>query len=237
VTERLASFAVAGGSDPHSHEVVTVDAEGGLRALVATAWPDGAAADCAGMFEWALGAGELAALAAELDAAEAPAGSHPSADAGAFTLETRAGRWRWGPFDELPPSLAAVAARFAALRAQAREHPLAAVRLALEPPLGFRFEARGTEPVGLTVRALSARIVAAGEGTDPPPLLWLREAAPLPVPAPEGRTLEPGETLLVSAEPPVGGSRADGFAEVALAIEGEQRELVAVLAAGPLLTA
>ena len=236
MSEPLASFAVAGGSDPHSHEVVTVDADGRVRALVATAWPDGAPADRAGVFEWTLGADELAALEAEIGSAQPPAESRPSADAGGFSLATRGRRLRWGPFDELPSSLAAVARRFAALRAEAREHPRAAVRLTLEPPLGFRFEARGSEPVGLTVRAISARVVPAGEGTGPPPLLWAREAAPLRVPAPEARTLEPGETLLLGADAPAAGSRADGFAEVALAIGGEKRELVAVLAAGPLLT-
>jgi hypothetical protein len=236
VSAPLASFAAAGGSDPHSHEVVTVDADGGVRALVATAWPDGAPADRAGVFEWTLGAGELAALIAELESAEPPDDSRQSADAGGFSLQTGGRRLRWGPFDELPASLAAVARRFAGLRAQARAHPRAAVALTLEPPLGFRFEACGSEPVGLTVRAISARVVPAGEGTGPPPLLWAREAAPVGVTAPEARTLEPGETLVLGGDAPAGGSRADGFAEVALAIEGEERELVAVLAAGPLLT-
>jgi hypothetical protein len=235
VTEPLASFAAAGGSDPHSHEVVTVDADGRVRALVATAWPDGAPADRAGVFEWTLGAGELAALRAELESAEAPPQSRPSADAGGFSLETRGERLRWGPFDELPESLAAVAERFAALRAQARDYPRAAVRLSLEPPLGFRFEARGSEPVGLAVRAISARVVPAGEGTGPPPLLWAREAGPLRVPAPEARTLDPGESLLVEADAPAPGSRVDGFAEVALTVPGREGELLAVVAAGPLL--
>ncbi len=68
----LAAFAAAGGSDPHSHEVVTVEADGRVRALVATAWPDGAPADQAGVFEWTLD--DVAALRAELAAAESPAG-------------------------------------------------------------------------------------------------------------------------------------------------------------------
>jgi hypothetical protein len=76
-------------------------------------------------------------------------------------------------------------------------------------------------------------VVPAGEGTDPPPLLWAREAAPLRVTAPEARTLDPGESVLVEADAPASGSRVDGFAEVALTIEGE--ELVAVLAAGPVI--
>jgi hypothetical protein len=233
MSEALASFAAAGGSDPHSHEVLTVEADGRVRALVATAWPDGAPADRAGAFEWTLGADELAALAAELEAAEAPCESRPSSDAGGFSLAVAGRRLRWGPFDELPASLAAVARRFAGLRAQARDHPRAAVRLSLEPPLGFRFEACGSEPVGLAVRGVSARVVPAGEGTDPPPLLWAREAAPLRVTAPEARTLDPGESVLVEADAPASGSRVDGFAEVALTIEGE--ELVAVLAAGPVI--
>jgi hypothetical protein len=236
MSEPLVTFAVAGGSDPHSHEVVTVEADGRVRALVATAWPDGAAADGAGVFEWSLGAGELAALAAELESAQAPAATRPSGDAGGFSAAIAGRRLRWGPFDELPASLAVVTQRFAALRAQARDHPRAAVRLSLEPPLGFRFEARGSEPVGLAVRAVSARVVPAGEGTGPPPLLWVREAAPLGVPAPEARTLEPGESLLVDAEAPAAGSRVDGFAEVALTVPGREGELLAVLAAGPLLT-
>jgi TusA-related sulfurtransferase len=53
------------------------------------------------------------------------------------------------------------------------------------------------------------------------------------VTAPEARTLDPGESLLVEADAPAAGSRVDGFAEVALTIEGE--ELVAVLAAGPVI--
>ena len=232
MTEPLASFAVAGGSDPHSHEVVTVEADGRVRAVVATAWPDGAPADRAGLFEWTLE--DVDALRTQLGAAEAPAASRPSADAGGFSLQAGGRRLRWGPFDELPASLAALADRFARLRAEAREHPRAAVRLTLAPPLEFCFEAQGSEPVGLGVRALSARVVPAGAGTGPPPLLWAREAEPLRVPAPEARTLDPGESLLVAADAPAGGSRVDGFAEVALRIGGE--ELIAVLAAGPLLT-
>jgi hypothetical protein len=227
----LATFAAAGGSDPHSHEVVTVDADGRVRALVETAWPDGAPADQAGVFEWTLD--DVAALRAELAAAEAPAESRPSADAGGFSLQLPGQRLRWGPFDELPPALDAVAARFAALRAEARRHATAAVRLTLEAPLRFRFEASGSEPVGLTVRGVSARVVPAGEGTGPPPLLWAREAAPLHLALPEPRTLDPGESLLVEADAPAAGSRVDGFAEVALTVEGE--DLVAVLAAGPLI--
>jgi hypothetical protein len=234
MSEPLASFTAAGGSDPHSHEVVTVEADGRVRALVATAWPDGAPADRAGAFEWTLGADELSALGAEVEAAEPPGDSRPSADAGGFSLEAGGRRLRWGAFDELPPSLAAVARRFAALRSEAREHPRAAVRLSLEPPLRFRFEARGREPVRLIVRTVSARVVPAGEGLGPPPLLWAREAVPLSVPTPEARTLDPGESLLLRADAPAGGSRADGFAEVVLEAPGAG-ELVAVLAAGPVI--
>ncbi len=236
MSEPLATFAAAGGSDPHSHEVVTVDGSGRVRALVATAWPDGAPADRAGVFEWTLDAGELAALGAELEAVEAPGESRPSGDAGGFSLAVAGRRLRWGPFDELSAKLAAVARRFGGLRAEAREHPRAAVRLTLEPPLGFRFEALGSDPVGLTVRGVSARVVPAGEGTGPPPLLWAREAAPLRVPVPEARTLDPGDSLLVGADAPPSGSRVDGFAEVELAVPGRDGGLLAVVAAGPLLT-
>ncbi len=107
------------------------------------------------------------------------------------------------------------------------------MRLTVEPPLRFRFEACGSEPVGVAVHAISARVVPAGEGTGPPPLLWAREAAPLRVAMPEPRTLDPGQSLLVEADAPAGGSRVDGFAEIALTVEGE--ELVAVLAAGPVI--
>jgi hypothetical protein len=238
VSAPLATFSATGGAPPASREVVRVARDGTVRVLVGTAWVDDAPADQAGLFEWSL-PDEAAVELAELVTRIEPRGEEGGGgDAGRLALAWPGGRVRWGPYDDVPEPLDALAARFAELRIEARRHPLAAVRLSLEPPLDFRFEARGSEAVGLTVRAVSARVVPAGEGTDPPPLLWAREAARLSVAVPGPTSIAPGETLVVSAgtSVPQGRSRVDGFAHVTLDLPGEAAEVVAVLAAGPLIT-
>ena len=121
--------------------------------------------------------------------------------------------------------MAALADRLRALLVEAREHPLAAVRLELEASgadplrLTYRFIARGSEPIFLTVASLRARVVEApSEPSEPPPLAWVREAAPLDTGPAGPAELAPGETLTLegATSAPAGRLRVDGFARVAL---------------------
>lgn len=244
MSEWLAILAATGGTPPQSHEVVRVARDGTARALIATAWPDGLAADQAGAFGWALDVAEVEELAA-LIAALGPEERHgvASADAGGFLLERDGRQVRWGPYDEVPEALAEVARRFAALRAEAREHPVAAVRLTLEPGggegLGFVLECRGTEPVAVTVapNAVSALVLPESVGTGPAGILALADARPVAAGAVGPVELAPGASLSLRgvparpAEP--GPHRADGYVRVRLGVPGTGGELAAVLTAGP----
>jgi hypothetical protein len=228
VSAALATFVAYGGAPPDSYERIEVGRDGTVRARVETAWPDGVAADQAGLFEWRLDDGELGALVELLDRlgpelADAPGGP----GAGSFSLEWADRSVEWAPFEDAPQACREVGSRFAELRAAAREHPVAAVRLALAPGPEFRFEARGREPVPLTVGVLSA--LAEPAGGEPPSPLWVRRAVEVGSPRAE-RVLAPGETLTLPGEAVP--DAVYGFAEVGLTV-GE-RQLSAVLAAGPL---
>jgi hypothetical protein len=242
VNDWLAVFAATGGTPPQSQEVVRVARDGAASALIGTAWPDGLAADQAGAFAWALEAADVAELASLVHAV-GPEERHgaPSADAGGFLLERDGRQVRWGPYDEVPEALAAVAQRFAALRAEAREHPVAAVRLSLEPgdgeELGFVLECRGAEPVTLTVapNAVSALVLPESAGTGPAGILALADAAPVSAGEAGPAELAPGASMRLigvparPAEP--GPYRADGYVRVRLGVPAG--ELAAVLTAGP----
>jgi hypothetical protein len=243
VTDWLAIFAATGGSPPQSQEVVRVARDGTASALIGTAWPDGLAADQVGAFGWALDAPDVAELAALL-AAVGPEERHgaPSADAGGFLLEHDGRQVRWGPYDEVPEALAEVARRFAALRAEARAHPVAAVRLSLEPggeeELGFVLECRGAEPVTVTVapNAVSALVLPESAGTGPAGILALADAQPVAAGTAGPAELAPGATLRLSGVPTrpaeAGPYRADGYVRVRVGVP-DLGEIAAVLTAGP----
>jgi hypothetical protein len=244
VSEWLAIFAATGGSPPQSQEVVRVARDGTARALIGSAWPDGLAADQAGAFGWTLDAADVEGLAGLLAAVgpEERFGA-PSADAGGFLLERDGREVRWGPYDEIPEALAAVAQRFAELRAEARENPVAAVRLTLEPcggeELGFVLECRGAEPVTVTVapNAVSALVLPESAGTGPAGILALADAQPVAAGAAGPAELAPGDSLRLSGAPArpaePGPYRADGYVRARLGVPGTGGELAAVLTAGP----
>ena len=249
----LVSFAAAGGAPPASHELVRVFRDGGVRVLLATAWPGLGPLAEAGVYALELDTAALVEL--ERLAAAAEPGQSPDVDAplqpgsGRFVLRLGEAdrRLRWDPFTTPPEPLATLAARLRALLGEAHAHPVAAVRLGVEAAsaveLAYTFTALGREPVTLTVPegGLRARVVAApGPPADPPPLAWAREA--LPVAAEAGSAeLAPGETLTLTATteaPAPGLHRVDGFARVALDLPGAadpaEAHLEATIGAGPI---
>jgi hypothetical protein len=150
-------------------------------------------------------------------------------------------RLSWSPFATPPAPVAALADRLRALLAEARAHPLAAVRLEVEAAGGdplrltYRFTALGSEPLSLTVASLHARVVEVpSQPSEPPPLAWVREATPVETSGGGRTSLAPGETLTLegATSAPPGRLRVDGFARVALELTGDG-ELEATLGAGP----
>jgi hypothetical protein len=235
VSEALATFAAIGGAPPGSYEAIEVHHDGTVVARLGTAWPDGLAADQAGRFEWTLASGALDELRALLDAVGPAPKAATGPDAGGFSLELAGRTLQWGLHDEAPEALTRVERRFARLRAEAREHPAAAVRLSLSADageLGFRFEARGGEPVTISVRerGLSVLLLPPDSGADPPSPLWSRRAVPVGAPGAGPTTLAPGESLLLTGttEPVGERQRVDGFAWVEL---GDLSALLAASAA------
>jgi hypothetical protein len=240
-------LAATGGTPPQSQELVRVFPDGTVRALVLTAWTDRLPADEAGVYEWRLG--DVAGLARLAEQVE-DGGSEISSDAGHFTLALGERRIRWSPFAPPDGALGELAERLGELRAQAREHPLAAVRLSLEAgeELTFKFAALGEQALELALPegGLSVRVAPAdppeGNGhvarpSSPPLLAWFDEAERLPTPATGPTRLSPGEALAASGELPAQApARLDGFARLTLSLPGEAAGLQAVLAAGPLLT-
>lgn len=233
MTALLASFAAAGGAPPASQELVSVDRDGRVRVLAGTAWPGFGPVNEAGVYEFTLDAEALAELA-RLAAAPGMAvpDEPPQPGSGRFSVKLGEEALRWDPFGTPSAPLAALADRLRALLAEARAHPVAAVRLDLTATggeLAFTFTALGSEPISLTVASLRARVVEVeSEPSEPPPLSWVREAAPLDA-EPATAELTPGETLTLEAATatPPGRVRVDGFARVTVG------EVAATLAAGP----
>jgi hypothetical protein len=237
VTGLLASFAAAGGAPPASQVLVRVFRDGRVRALAATAWPGLGPVDEAGAYAFDLDAGALADLERLAGAAAGERLDSPrEPGSGRFALDVGDdARLRWDPFTTPPEPVAALADRLRTLLVEARAHPLAAVRLEVEAAgdplrLTFRFTALGSEPISLTVASLRARVVeVASEPSEPPPLAWVREAAPLDAGPAGPAELAPGEALTLegATSAPPGRVRVDGFARVALG------EVEATLGAGP----
>jgi hypothetical protein len=248
VTGLLASFAAAGGAPPPSREVVRVLRDGSVRALAGTVWPGLGSISEAGAYGFELDGAALAELESLAEAAATEELDGPlESGSGRFAL--RVGddvRLQWSPFATPPVPVAALADRLRALLVEARAHPVAAVRLEVEAAAGdalrlaYRFTALGREPLTLAVKSLSARVVEVpSEPSEPPPLAWASEAAPLDTEPAAPAKLAPGETLTLegATSAPQGRLRIDGFARVALdlAAVGEA-ELEATLGAGPIGT-
>jgi len=242
VTDLLASFAAAGGAPPASQELVRVFRDGRVRALAGTAWPGLGPVDEAGAYAFELDAGALAELERLADAAAGEELDSPrEPGSGRFALDVGdAARLRWDPFTTPSAPVAALADRLLALLAEARAHPLAAVRLEVEAAgdplrLSFRFTALGDEPISLTVTGLRARVVeVASEPSEPPPLAWVRESVALDTDAAGPAELAPGEALTLegATSAPPGRRRVDGFARVALGLAAVgEAELEATLGA------
>jgi hypothetical protein len=234
VSELLASFAAAGGAPPPSQELVRVDRDGHVEALCGTAWPAFGPVSEAGAYAFELEAGALAELR---QLAEAPGmavpDEPPRPGSGSFSVRLGEETLRWDPFGTPSEPLAALAERLQALLAEARDHPVAAVRLEVAATgggLAFTFTALGSEPISLGVESLRARVVEVGsDPSGPPPLSWVREAAPLDTPPGGPEELAPGESLTLVGETsaPGGRVRVDGFARVTVG------EVEATLGAGP----
>jgi hypothetical protein len=238
VTDLLASFAAAGGAPPASQVLVRVFRDGRVRALAGTAWPGLGPVDEAGAYAFELDARALAELERLAQAAAGEELDGPrEPGSGRFALDVGdAARLRWDPFTTPSEPVAALADRLRALLAEARAHPLAAVRLEVEAAGGdplrltYRFTALGSEPLSLTVASLRARVVEVpSEPSEPPPLAWVREATPVETSGGGRTSLAPGETLTLegATSAPPGRVRADGFARVALG------DVEATLGAGP----
>jgi len=246
VTDRLVSFAAAGGAPPASQELVRVFHDGRVRALAGTAWPGLGRVDEAGAYAFELDSAALAELESLAEAAATETLDGPlESGSGRFALHVGDDvRLQWSPFATPPVPVATLADRLRALLVGARAHPVAAVRLGVEATatgdalrLTYRFTALGREPLTLAVKSLSVRVVEVpSEPSEPPPLPWAREAAPLDTEPAGPVELAPGETLTLegATSAPQGRLRVDGFARVALdlAAVGEA-ELEATLGAGP----
>jgi hypothetical protein len=245
VTGLLVSFAAAGGAPQPSHEVVRVLRDGSVRALAGTVWPGLGSVSEAGAYAFELDSAALAELELLAEAAAKEELDGPlESGSGRFALGVGDDvRLQWNPFATPPVPVAALADRLRALLADARAHPVAAVRLGVEAAAGdplrltYRFTALGREPLTLAVASLSARVVEVpSEPSEPPPLAWVREATPVETSGGGRTSLAPGEMLTLegATSAPRGRLRVDGFARVVLdlAAVGEA-ELEATLGAGP----
>lgn len=199
----LAAFGAAGGMPPATLESVRVCADGHARAIVGSAWPDGDPQDEAGLYETQLEPAELEAVRALAGdrALRALAGEHGPvrADSGRSSLslgddaDGEAVKIVWGAFAKPPDPLPAAVAALRRILAIAREHPVAALRLAVEldgepgkdgVPLVFTLSNPGREGVrhSLMLQGAEAPRVAvlpASGAQDPLVLSNYRTATPV----------------------------------------------------------
>lgn len=246
--ELLIAYTRSGGAPPATLESLRVHADGGARAIVTNAWPDGAPQDEAGLYETRVGEdvlAELRALAADPQLLGLPASlGEVRSDSGETGLSLAGERKSWGAFAELPPLLLAAEARLRELLAAVRRHPRAAVRLALAPhgdvELELAVTSTGSEPVGSTLLAAGGpapRVVRVeGELARPVPLRLYREAAELELAEPlDGAPLAPGETRRVRARAPEGAGALLAFAPLTIELpaNGDLVALDGFLVAGP----
>lgn len=136
----LAAFGAAGGVPPATLESLRVFTDGGTRAIVGSAWPDGAPQDEAGLYATQLGEDELRALrtlAADrtlraLDPEHGPI--HSDSGRSSLSLAGPDGETfeiAWGAFAKPPDPLPAAVATLRRILAIVREHPVAVLRLAV----------------------------------------------------------------------------------------------------------
>ena len=198
----LAAFGTAGGAPPATLESLRVLPDGRARAIVGSAWPAGAPQDEAGLYETRLAQAELEALQALAGdrALRALEGEHGPirADSGRSSLSlSGAGGEQveiaWGAFAELPAPLPAAVAALRRILAAVREHPVAALRLAIEAEgepgpegvgLAFTLANPGRERVRHSLLLDGAErprvaFVPTGSPGDPPALSTYRAAVPV----------------------------------------------------------
>ena len=198
----LAAFGAAGGMPPATLESLRVLADGQARAIVGSAWPDGSPQDEAGLYATQLGEDELKqlqALAADrslraLDAEHGPIQS----DSGRSSLSLAGSDGEtieiaWGAFAKPPDPLPAAVTTLRRILALVREHPVAALRFAVEldgepgtdgVPLVFTLSNPGREDVrhSLLLQGAEAPRVAvllASGAQDPLVLSNYRTAMPV----------------------------------------------------------
>lgn len=137
----LAAFGAAGGMPPATLESIRILADGKARAIVGSAWPDGAPQDEAGLYETELAKGDLNTLKSLAGdrALRAFAGEHGpiQSDSGRSSLTLGAGdgeqfKILWGAFAKPPDPLPAAVTTLRRILGAVREHPVAALRLAVE---------------------------------------------------------------------------------------------------------
>jgi len=162
----LAAFGVAGGRPPATMESLRVLADGRARAIVGSAWPDGARQDEAGLYETTLAPDDvnvLRALVAD-DALRSAGGEYGPirADSGARSIGIGEDLTiRWGAFAEPPAPVIAAAERLRDVLARVREHPVAVLRLRAGDPI--ELSNPGSRPVryGIQLRTGDAYDAAA----------------------------------------------------------------------------
>ena len=254
----LVAHAVGGGIPPASYETLRVYDDDTARAVVGNAWPFGAPQNEAGSYEHRLAPADLAALKETIGAADGFGTETPlTADAGRWELRLGDGRKAvWSTTGPPPAGLGALVERLRGLSAETRRHPVGAVALRLEPPmgaaagapleLGLTLHNPGTEAVGLEPGgALRMRATAAGEGRPRgrPDLEALVAAEPLAVAAAAlPGALAAGERRTIAARTAIatpGRWRLDVLAllTAALPYEGTSLRLGCVMLAGPVVVA
>jgi hypothetical protein len=223
----LAAFGAAGGMPPATLESLRVLADGQARAIVGSAWPEGSPQDEAGLYATRLGENELKqlrALAADrslraLDPEHGPI----SSDSGRSSLSLAGADGEtveiaWGAFAKPPDPLPAAVATLRRMLALVREHPVAALRFAVEldgepgrdgVPLAFTLSNPGHEAVrhSLMLQGAEAPRVAvlpASGAQDPLVLSNYRTATPVALlddPLREDGLAAGGEQRLLATAP------------------------------------
>lgn len=198
----LAAFGAAGGAPPATLESLRVLVDGNARAIVGSAWPDGAPQDEAGLYETQLAQDDLDSLQALAGdrTLRALAREHGPihADSGRSSLSLAGPddeliEIAWGAFAKPPDPLPAAVATLRRILAKVREHPLAALRFEVDVErqpgpegitLGFTIANPGRDGVrhSLLLQGSEAPRVAAlpaSASADPLVLSTYRAATPV----------------------------------------------------------
>jgi hypothetical protein len=198
----LAAFGAAGGMPPATLENLRVLADGKARGIVGSAWPDGMPQDEAGLYATQLGQDDLDTLKglAGDRGLRGLAGEHGpiQSDSGRSSLTLGDGddepfKITWGAFAKPPDPLPAAVDTLRRMLTMVREHPVAALRFAVDADrdagtrgigLAFTLSNPGVEDVRHSVLLLgsdSPRVAALPPGQihDPLVLSTYRTATPV----------------------------------------------------------